>query len=157
MLYFSLKCESLLVRLQALRTMFVKTQHGVVQHIVPADAAQVLRVKQLPVEAAAAFETTGGRSTLSEGANATFCRHACKCAFGICTPTQLQLVSHLTQVPRVCSRTADGMLDCVGSTLHQQLGAFMTRPYDLLSQPLLRMEVPMHHNDIHVALCYKSD
>jgi hypothetical protein len=32
-------------------------------------------------------------------------------------------------------------VDCAGSPLHQQLGAFMTRPYNLLSQPLLRMEV----------------
>jgi hypothetical protein len=73
------------VLLQALRTIFVETQHGVVQHVVPVEAAELLLVKQLPAEAAVAFEIYNGCSTPREGANSTFYSKRCKCALGICT------------------------------------------------------------------------
>jgi hypothetical protein len=59
----------LVLPLQALRTRFVKGQHGVVQRVEAIDGAvDVLLAKQLPSEAAADFTTSGGGSTLIEGA-----------------------------------------------------------------------------------------
>ena len=133
--------------IQVLRTRFSKGQQGIVQRVLPlVPSNEPLHAIHLPA-AAADDVMKNGRTTIVEGVRSL--QHICG------APTHQSWHCPAPGFGSIPMLQSLSLAIAAGSMLQQQLGNFMSKPFDLLADQLTHMEVPGCSADLclHGRMC----